>query len=168
MIFNIVILAMEVLYYSLFMKFAKRKGKFWKYILGFIIVTIIGTIINTNNLISYLILNILIILSLKYIVRIKIVSYDLFTIFLMLFTKIIIEYVVVLIFYNLLKLPIFIVLILISLLKLLIIVLFKNKIYLINKYFNRKWNNNNFYIRYIFTILMFIYVIVSFITIIFY
>ena len=41
------------------------------------------------------------------------------------------------------------------------ILLFKNKL---NKYYNKiliKWNNNNFYIRYIFACLSFIYVIAS-------
>ena len=165
---NVVVLVFEVLYYALFMKFARKEGEFWRYLLSFTLITIVGTIINTNNMFSYLILNILIVLSLKYIVKLKVVSYDLFTIFLMLFSKIVIEYIIVLIFFNLLNESISMVLIMIAISKILVVTSFKNEIKAVDKYFNKKWNDNNFYIRYIFTILMFIYVIVSFITIIFY
>lgn len=168
LVLNVIVLIMEVLYYSLFMKFAKGEGKLWRYLLSFGLITLLFSIVGTNMLISYLFLIITMLLALKYIAKVKIVTFDILTMVFMLLFKVIVEAIIVLILYNLMKTPIWIVLIFLSLIKLLLIILFKNKIYLINKYFYGKWINNNFYIRYIFTILIFIYIIASCIAIIFY
>ena len=45
---NILVLIFEVLYYSMFMYYAKGEGKFWKYILLFSIVSIFTGIFNIN------------------------------------------------------------------------------------------------------------------------
>lgn len=168
MILNVAILITETIYYSLFMHYIKGNNNFFNYIKCFALVTIVGMVINTNYLISYFILMLLILLSMKYIAKDKLESYDMFSIFLMLFFKIIIEYTIVLIFYNLLKLSIPIVLIIIAVGKLFFIYILENRIRLLNRFFHKLWINNNFYIRYIFTILMFIYVIISCITVVLY
>lgn len=165
---NVIVLIMEVLYYSLFMKFARKEGKLWRYLLSFGIITFILSIIGTNHMYSYLFFGIMVLLCIKYIIKLKLQSFHMFIIIEMLLFKIIVEAIIVLILYNLMKMPIWIVLIFLSLIKLLLIILFKNKIYFINKYFYGKWINNNFYIRYIFTIFIFIYIIASCIAIIFY
>lgn len=38
---NAIVLIFEVLYYSMFMYFSKKEGKFWKYIVSFTIITLI-------------------------------------------------------------------------------------------------------------------------------
>ena len=47
-ILNAIVLIFEVLYYALFMKFARKDGKFWKYILLFSLMTICSFFITTN------------------------------------------------------------------------------------------------------------------------
>lgn len=92
---NIIVLIFEILYYSMFMKFARKEGKFWKYLLLFTLVTISGLFIPTNTLLSYLYLILAILFGLKYIVKINTTLYDMFFILIMIFFKLIIEYVLV-------------------------------------------------------------------------
>lgn len=166
--FNIIVLLFEVLYYTTFIKLCNNEGKISKYLLLFSLITILFSFVGTTQIYSYLILIILMLYGLKYIVKIKVGLYDMFLLFIMMFFKIIIEYIIVLIFYNILKLPISINIIMFSIIKILILLLIKNKMYLFNLYLKERWKNNNFYIRYLFTIFLFIYVIISCITIIFY
>lgn len=167
-LFNIIVLIFEVLYYSFFVKLCKNEGKFSRYLILFSLITILLMFIGSNQIYSYLIIILLMLYGLKYIVKIKINLYDMFLLFIMMFFKIIIEYIIVLIFYNILKLPISINIIIFSMIKMLILLLLKNKLCLFNLYLTERWKNNNFYIRYLFTIFLFIYVIISCVTIIFY
>lgn len=160
MILNIIVLILEVMYYSLFLKYAKNEGKLWKYILSFIIVSIIGLFIKTNYLVSYLILVILIVLALKYIVRLKVKLYDILFIFLMLIFKTIIEAILTISTYYIIK-NMFVATLISSFMKIGVILLLRNKLTIWYKLIKKHWNKNNFYIRYIFTILMFLYLIVS-------
>lgn len=91
---NAIILIFEVLYYSLFMYFSKKEGKFWKYLINFLLITIIGLFIGTNNLLSYLLLVLLMFLGLKYIVNVKMSLYDMLIIVIMLFSKIFLEFII--------------------------------------------------------------------------
>ncbi len=168
MIANIIVLIFEVLYYSMFMKFARKEGKFWKYILSSIITTILLLIVGSNNLIGLLILVFSLFLGTKYIVKINVSLYDMFFVVIMLFVKIIIEYVCVLIFFNLLDISYIIVTFIFTLLKIIFLFIFKNKLNAIYIFLKNIWYKNNFYIRYIFSILTFVYTIVSIITIIMY
>ena len=161
MILNIIVLILEVLYYSLFLKFAKNENNFWRYILGFIIISIIGVFIKTNYLISYVLLIILIVSVLKFIARIKIKNFDILVVVIMLLIKILIEGICVIIFYNLLNMNIFIVTLIFMTIKLLFVILLRkrmNKAYIV---LNKKWDNNDFNIRYIFSIFILIYTIIS-------
>lgn len=160
LILNFIVLIFEILFYSMFMYYSKREGKFSRYLLLFSLITIIGTIIKTNYLFSYLILVLMILYGIKYIVKAKTTLYDLFVICLMLIIKSIIEMVIGSLFliniFSIIQLTF-----LSYIVKFIFILLFKNKL---NKYYNKiliKWNNNNFYIRYIFACLSFIYVIAS-------
>lgn len=166
--FNIIVLLFEVLYYTTFIKLCKNEGKISRYLLLFSLITILLMFIGSNQIYSYLIIVLLMLYGLKYIIKIKVSLFDMFLLFIMMFFKIIIEYIIVLIFYNILKLPISINIIMFSIIKILILLLIKNKMYLFNLYLKERWKNNNFYIRYLFTIFLFIYVIISCITIIFY
>lgn len=155
---NIIVLIFEVLYYSMFMYYAKKDGKFWKYILLFSLITIIGLFIGTNYLLSFLLLVIMMIYGLKYIVKAKISLYDMLVIFFMLLLNFLIPTPLSVILFTL-KFNAFLITIINSIIKILIIFLLKN---ILNKYYNKFkniWNNNTFYIRYLFIIFMFSYVI---------
>lgn len=163
-ILNIIVLVFEVLYYSLFMKLSRKDGKFYRYILLFILFSIITLFLNKQFIGNYLIIFLLIVYGMKYIVKLKISLYDLLFVMIMFIFKVVIETPLFVLFYKLLTNK-YIISIIISVIKILMII-FINKIYGIDniyKKLNKLWKNNNFYIRYIFTILLFIYVILSFV-----
>ena len=156
---SIIIMAFEILYYSLFMKFTRKEGNILKYILMFTIINIFFCIVGTNNLYSYLLLILLILFGLKYFIKIKTNLYDMLVIFIMLLVKLIIELPFYVILINLISN--ISVIIITDIFKLLIVYLLKNKLNIFYKKLKIKWDNNNFYIRYIFCIMMFIYTIAS-------
>ena len=82
-VLNIIVLIFEVLYYSLFMKYSRPEGKYYRYLILFTLITIIGLVIGTSNLISYLLLILMILYGIKYIVKIKISLYDMLVILIM-------------------------------------------------------------------------------------
>lgn len=168
MVLHIIVLIFEVLYYSMFMKFARKEGKFWKYILSSIITTILLLFVGSNNLIGLLVLIISLFLGIKYIVKINVSLYDMFFIVIMLFVKIILEYMCVLTFFNLLDISYIIVTFIFTFLKIIFLFIFKNKLNAIYIFLKNIWYKNNFYIRYIFSISTFVYTIVCIITIIMY
>lgn len=163
---NIIVLIFEVLYYSMFMYFSKKEGKFCKYILLFSLITISGLFIKTNNLISYLYLVLAMLFGIKYIVKVKTTLYDMFYILVMLLLKLIIEFTFCMILYILFK-NTFISIIISNIVKLSFILLSKNNINNFYLKLKKKWDNNNFYIRYIFSCFTYVYVIVSVLFIIF-
>lgn len=156
---NIIVLIFEVLYYSLFMKCIRKDGMFRKYLLSFTIITIIGILIGTNGLISYFLLIMMILFSMKYIIRIKTTLYDMFAIVCMLFIKILIETPLYIVLYTFINN--YIIGFSVGILKLIILYLIKGYIEQFYKKLKRKWENNNFYIRYIFSICCFIYSIIT-------
>ena len=166
LILNIIIIILEAIYYSLFIKYSKNEGKLWKYILSFIIISLIGVVAGVSSLISYLFLIIMMVLSLKYIVKVKTTVYDILFLFIMLIFKLFIEVLLFLIFYNFTK-DNYIMATLLAICKIPAIFILKNKLNLLYNKIENYWNKNRFFIRYIFTILMFIYVIVSCVFIIF-
>ena len=161
---NVVVLVFEVLYYALFMKFARKEGKFWRYLLLFILATILIMFLGTNTLISYLIFVLFVLYGLKYIIRTKVSLYEMCLITIMLLSKLIIEIIIMVVFYNLLKFNHFATTLIFSSMKVLLVFLFKKELNLLNNRLKKLWNNNNFYIRYLFSIVFYIYVIVSIIS----
>ena len=166
MVLHIIVLLFEVLYYSMFMKFARKEGKFWRYLLLFSLITIFFYFFNTNNLYSYLMLILMILYGIKYIANVKISLYDMFVIFIMLILKLIIETPIYFVLYKYVN--IYINGIITGLIKFLILFLLKDKLNIVYINLKKKWDNNNFYIRYIFSIFMFLYCIFSCLFIIFY
>lgn len=160
LILNFIVLIFEILFYSMFMYYSKKEGKFSRYFLLFGLITIFFTFVGTTQLISYVALIVMMTYGIKYIVKVKTTLYDMFIVFIMLLIKSIIEMTIGSLF--LINVFSIVQLTFISyFVKFLLILLFKNKL---NKYYNKiliKWNNNNFYIRYIFACLSFIYVIAS-------
>lgn len=156
---NVVVLALEVLYYALFMKFARKEGKFWRYLLSFSLVNIVLMFIGTNQIYSYLLTMLMMLYGIKYIVKIKTSIYDLLFLFIMMLIKTEIEGISCFLFFNLVSPFLFIMII--DFLKIFFIITLRNKIETLYKYLKLKWSNNNFYIRYIFNILMFAYILMS-------
>ena len=155
---NIIVLIFEVLYYSMFMYYAKKEGKFWKYILLFSLINIFFYFVGSNNLMSYIFLILMILYGMKYIVNVKTNLYDMLVVFAMLIISFLIPTPLSVILFTL-KFNVFLITIINSIIKILIIFLLKK---ILNKYYNKFkniWNNNTFYIRYLFIIFMFSYVI---------
>lgn len=157
---NIIVLIFEVLYYSMFMYYAKKEGKFWRYILLFSLITIIGLFIGTNYLLSFLLLVIMMIYGLKYIVKAKISLYDMLVIFFMLLLNFLIP-MPIYYFSSIFTKNVFILTIVYQIIKFLIVFALKYKLNKFYNFFHNLWNNNNFYIRYIFTTFMYLFVIFS-------
>ena len=160
------ILLFEIIYYSTFIKFSKKEGSFIKYLLMFTIITLIGIIITTNTLYSYLVLICMIVLGMKYFVKVKTSLFDIMIIFIMLLIKVMIETPIYLIFYK--HLSIFSMGLIYSFFKMLFITLTRKKLHNFYNKLNKLWKNNNFYIRYLFSTFMYIYTIISCIFIILY
>lgn len=160
LVLNVIVLIMEVLYYSLFMKFAKGEGKLWRYLLSFGLMSTILFFIGTNHIYSYLLCIIMMLYGIKFIVKVKISLYDAMFLFIMLLFKHIIEIPFSLLFYIFIK-NIYIVTILVGFIKVIITLNLKEKINKAYSKISKLWNNNNFYIRYIFTTFMLLYTIVS-------
>jgi len=162
----IAILIFEILYYSLFIKLAKKEGKLWKYLLTFVLETIIIFIFNLMNVITYFIFIITTLLFLKYLVKVKTSIFDMLLIFIMLLIKVLIELPFYMLFSN--SLGIYVTGIIYSIVKMLLLYVFRNELHIMYNNMQKLWKNNNFYIRYIFSTFMFIYAITSCIFIILY
>lgn len=161
LLLNVVVLVFEILYYTLFMKFARKEGKFWRYLLLFILATILIMFLGSNTLLSYLIFVLFVLYGFKYITKTKTSLYEMCLTTIMLLSKLIIEIVIMIVFYSILKFNHFTTTLIFSFSKIILIFLFKNEIYLLNNKLKKLWDNNNFYIRYLFSIAFYIYVIVS-------
>lgn len=156
---NFIVLIFEILFYSMFMYYSKKEGKFSRYLLLFSLITIFFTFVGTTQLISYVVLIFMMLYGIKHIVKVKTTLYDMFILSLMLIFKIVIEFIVVLLFYNLFGIIITTFILLIA--KLLITFTLKNKLNIFYKKMRIIWYKNNFYIRYIFSCLIVIYIIFS-------
>ena len=159
MIFNILVIICEILYYSLFMKSVKKDGMLYKYIITFSILTIIGIFLDLSKAINYLLLIIVILLLMKYVGKIRTYLFDTFFIIIMILVKIFIEGTTIFLLFNGNN-KIFVTLVFTFLKFIFLCISFKfgNKIYLKLKDI---WYNNNFFIRYITSILLIIYAIIS-------
>lgn len=159
LILNFIVLIFEILFYSMFMYYSKKEGKFSRYLLLFSLITIFFSFVGTTRLISYVVLIFMMLYGIKHIVKVKTTLYDMFILSLMLIFKIVIEFIVVLLFYNLFGIIITTFILLIA--KLLITFALKNKLNIFYKKMRIIWYKNNFYIRYIFSCLIVIYIIFS-------
>lgn len=161
MLLNIIVLILEVLYYSLFVKFVRKEGKLWKYILLFSLINVFFYFVGTNKVYSYLLLILMIIYGCKYIVKIKVSMYDFLVMIIMLLYKLIIEFILTLSIYAIFKdvYNIYVGAIIVSIFKILSLFIIKPKMNLLYNKLKKLWDNNNFYIRYITSILIMIYVI---------
>lgn len=157
---NVIIMFLETFYYSIFMKSARKEGDFKRYFLLFGLFAIITIFMNRRFLINYLIIFFLILYGLKFIVKLKITLFDLFFIILMFISKVIIEMPLSLLSYSIVE-NIYVASTMVGVLKVIIILLFNEYVEKIYEIMKLLWKNNNFYIRYLFSISLFIYVILS-------
>lgn len=163
----ILVLISEVLYYSMFMYSCRKEGKFYRYLICFGLITIIGLFIGTDNLVSYLLVILMMIYGMKYIVRIKSTIYDILVILIMLFIKVMIETPIYMLGQD--KYDIYELGIISSICKLVLFNFgfFRKFLNLTYEKLKVMWYKNNFYIRYIFSCLTYIYVILTILLFIF-
>ena len=161
-ILNILILIFEILYYSLFMYYAKREGKVSKYILLFSLITIVMLIVGTNNLHSFIIFVILTILGMKNIIKCNTYFFDIFITFIMLLSKFIIELILFYVLYIFSK-NVLLNALIYGFIKIMMLVILNKKYNFTIQYakLKNKWDKNIFFIRYSFIVFMFVYVIIS-------
>ena len=136
-----------------------RVKKLWKYLICFSLVTLLTGIVNVETIFAYIVIVSSMMIFLKYIVKLKITLYDMLFILIMIFLKLGIELIFFIIFNNLLN--IFLFYLSFQVLKVIIVLLLRNKINQLYKFLKIKWDENFFYIRYIFAIFMFLYSIFS-------
>lgn len=84
---RILVIVFEVIYYSLFMKQARKEGKLTRYLLLFVLFSLVSFFMNDSSLVSYAIILIMILYGLKYVVKLNISLYDLFFILVMMLFK---------------------------------------------------------------------------------
>lgn len=167
MIINIMVLILEVLYYSLFMAFTRKEGKLINYCILFILVSLLGVILNTQDVTSYFILLFFIVFGIKYIVRVKTSMFEFLIVLIMLIYNIIIETIIYLLIYRLIGLNYIITTIIFETIKIGTCLLLNNKLNIMYQKLKNLWNNNNFYIRYLTSIMIYIYTIINCAVIIF-
>ena len=161
MVLNIMVLILEVLYYSLFMTFTRKEGKFIRYCILFCLVSALGVILNTRDITNYFIVLFFIIFGIKYIVRIKTSMLDFLIVLIMLVFNIIIETITYLLLFKLIGTNHIITTFTFEIIKIGMCFILSNKLNLMYKKVKNLWDNNNFYIRYLFSVLIYIYVIIT-------
>lgn len=153
---RITVIIFEILYYSLFMKFARKQGNFWKYLLLFTVISIVLFFISSFNIYAYLVFMVISLFGLKLIGKTSL--YDMFIIFIMILFKLLIEllFAFSLNYFipdiNLCK-------VLLGLIKTMIVITINDRFNILYTKLKACWSKNNFYIRYLFSIFMFIYII---------
>lgn len=159
-VLSVLVLILETLYYSAFMFYCKRDALGYKYMLMFGLVTVVGTVTGTDSLFAYLLFVVLMLLGLKYIVKSKVSLYDMLVIVIMIILKLAIELVMCMPLYTVFG-NIYVVSVLVGWAKFILVALSKDLLYDMYKKMKDVWYQNNFYIRYIFGLLTFLYTIVA-------
>jgi hypothetical protein len=155
---NLIIFLLEILYYTLFIKLSKREKGFIKYFLVFLLANAISLFVGFSSFYSYLFYFVEIVLLIK-LLKVKFNLFDLLVIINSMLVKILIEFIAFLILRE--KLDLFIWILILGIFKNLILFIFKNLLQYCYIGLYKMWVNNNFYIRYIFNIMVFVYIISS-------
>lgn len=163
---NFIVLAFEIIYYSLFMKSIKREGKFWKYVVIFVISTIFTLIFSKYSILSYVFIIFSTLIVGKYILKINMKLYDFYLILAMMFFKILIEAITYTLFVNILGQ--YITIFLFEFLKILFVFIFNKALNKVYEKGMEVWENNNFYIRYFTAIILILYLIFTVLAITFF
>lgn len=161
MLISVIVLLFEVLYYSLFMKLTRRQGKIYNYFILFVIISLIVSFANVKQFNIYFIFVFLTYIGLKYIARTKVSFYEVLVIIAMLLLNIVIELPIYLIAYKVLHISRFLTTIIFDVVKVLAVILLSEQLNIAYLRCKLLWNKNNFYIRYITSILIYLYVITT-------
>lgn len=160
---QLIIFCLEILYYTLFFGFCRRSEKFYKLFIVFLLSNIISFFIGYGSFYSYAFYFVEIAILMR-LLKIKMTLYDILVLIVSMIFKLFIE----LIFFIFIRdnISTFFWVLLIGIAK-------NNILILIHKYLNtlyyklkKLWLNNNFYIRYLFSTFLYLYLIFSIIYII--
>lgn len=168
MLMNIIVLIFEVLYYSLFMKLTRRQGKIYNYLLLFVLISLMVSFANVKQFNIYFIFVFLAYIGLKHIARTKTSFYEVLVIITMLILNLLIELPVYLVTYRILHMSRFMTTIIFDVIKIGVVILLRDNLNLAYLKGKMLWDNNNFYIRYITSVLIYLYVIVTIVLLILY
>jgi len=154
-----VVLALEILFYTLFFKLSKRKGSIAIYTIVFTLSTVALYFLYDYRLIGYLLFVLISVIGLRYLTPSNNGAFDILLLLIAMLFKLILEPIcfVPYIFYK----DIYMCTIIASLIKILVIILLRG---LLNKMYRKllnDWNNNRFYIRYIASIGLMLYIIAT-------
>jgi hypothetical protein len=158
---GIAVLIFEILYYALFMKVAKKGKSTIGYLLAFTIATAVNILLRSTELYTYILFIYISLILINYLTKDKTGMSDIITLIAMMMVKIIIEGATAIALYQLAGFSIILTTGIFTVLKFLFILVFQEQIYKFNKEMNKKWNRNDFNIRYITTALVLGYTIIS-------
>lgn len=161
-VFNFIVIILEIIYYSLFTKFSKKDGSYINYFLLYCLTPFTNILFsNVLNLqfFDYIALNFIILAGMKYLIKVETNLFDLLMILSMMLLKIVIEGSCYNLLINFLNSNL--VILIFEIIKIIIVLLLNYKLNFIYNKMLKLWKNNNFYIRYVTIILLMIYIIVS-------
>lgn len=154
------VLAQEVLYYTIFMRLSKKQGNIFAYLLLFTIATLVINLLQPIKLSAYLAFIVISLVGLKFITHSKNNLYDILITIVMIAIKLLIEVLFTFGIYYLVK-DVYITIYTVSWIKICFIFLIRKWLNKLNTKIIFLWSNNNFYIRYIASAGLMIYIIVS-------
>lgn len=160
---QLIIFGLEILYYTLFFSFCRSKESKIKVFIVFLISNIVSFLIGFGSFYSYMLYFIEIAILCR-LLKIKFVLYDLFIIILSMLFKLFIELLFFMMFQK--NIILFIPILIMGMSKNTILILLRKKLKNMYIKLKQKWDNNNFYIRYSFTVVLYSYVIASIVYII--
>ena len=155
-----IVLSLEILFYTMFMKASKREGNIIGYIFTFLIGTIEMSIMNSNRLIAYLLFFLVVLLGMKFLARTKVLNYDILVLFIMCLSKLAVEFLTLVPLYMITGNS-FLATCVSGVIKLVLVIAFSKQLNIIYNKLLDKWNKNNFYIRYFTSTIIMLYVIVT-------
>lgn len=160
---QLVIFFLEILYYTLFFGFCRKSEKFYKLFVVFLLSNVISFFIGYGSFYSYALYFVEIAILMR-IMKIKMTLYDILILTLSMIFKLFIE----LIFFIILRENIntFLWVCIMGIAKNNIVILLHNQLNKLYCKLKNLWVNNNFYIRYLFSTFLYLYLIFSVIYII--
>jgi len=155
---NMTIFLLEILYYSFFLRFARNKNDFIKVFIMYLISNIGLYFIGFESFYAYTLYLVEIVLLAR-LFKMKLVLYDTLVILVSLMFKLLMEIPFFIILGT--KVDLFIWVFIIGIFKNIVVILLRNKLSKLYIKGKKKWDNNNFYIRYAYSIILYSYIIAS-------
>lgn len=155
---QLIIFILEILYYTNFLYLCRKKDKYYKLFIIFLLSNIGMYFIGFSSFYAYTLYFVeVIVLSL--LLNVQFLLYDMLVMIVSLLFKLFIE----LCFFIILQknISLFVCVLVMGITKNIVLVLIKDKLNKFYLKFKKMWNNNNFYIRYSFSTLLYLYIIAS-------